>query len=242
MAVAREFGCAGSGPPGIWFISAKGEVMRVGTFNLSGRAFGTAAICVSLITAASLSSCGRSSGSPELTAETGGTASTGEHGASASESKLSHRVDFQEMEAKEVARMAVVGSPDDRRRAAEHLRGMGQTGLAALEAEWANDVDCLRTVGSLDADEALEVMLAFHSEVEPFKWDEQALSPEAIRIPKIHRQHLEEAFVVVTGQHDGLYSGIFWETDLEKARERSRSTGKPILSLRVLGRLDDAMC
>lgn len=216
--------------------------MRVGTFNLTGRAIGIAAICVSLVAAASLSSCGRSAGSSEPTAETRVTASSGEPRATASGSKTDHPVAFHDMDAKEVARMAVVGSPDDRRRAAEHLRGMGQSGLAALESVWANDVDCLRTVGSLDADEALETMLAFHSEVEPFKWDEQALSPEAIRIPKIHRQHLEEAFVVVTGQHDGLYSGIYWETDLERARELSRSSGKPILSLRVLGRLDDAMC
>jgi hypothetical protein len=146
------------------------------------------------------------------------------------------------METAEVARLAVVDEAPIRKAAAMHLRSMGQAGLHALEAAWATDVDCLRTVGSLDADEALEMMLAFHETVEPFKWEDKELSEAAIRDPKRHRQALEEAFSTVTAQHDGLYSGIYWETDLVRAREVSRSTGKPILSLRVLGRLDDAMC
>ena len=43
----------------------------------------------------------------------------------------------------------------------------------------------------------------------------------------------------VGGQHDNYASGLFWYTDLEKAKAAARVSGRPILSLRLLGRLDE---
>jgi hypothetical protein len=43
----------------------------------------------------------------------------------------------------------------------------------------------------------------------------------------------------VGGQYDEYASGLFWYTDLEKAKIAARASGKPILSLRLLGRLDE---
>src|SRR5215468_4203592 len=43
----------------------------------------------------------------------------------------------------------------------------------------------------------------------------------------------------VGGQYDNYASGLYWYTDLEKAKIAARGSGKPILSLRLLGRLDE---
>jgi hypothetical protein len=41
------------------------------------------------------------------------------------------------------------------------------------------------------------------------------------------------------GQKDAAWSGLFWHTDLDRAKEVAARRGKPILSLRLLGRLDE---
>ena len=43
----------------------------------------------------------------------------------------------------------------------------------------------------------------------------------------------------VGGQYDNYASGLYWYTDLEKAKAAARATGRPILSLRLLGHLDE---
>jgi hypothetical protein len=43
----------------------------------------------------------------------------------------------------------------------------------------------------------------------------------------------------VGGQYDNYASGLYWYTDLEKAKAAAQASGKPILSLRLLGRLDE---
>src|SRR5215469_9912204 len=47
----------------------------------------------------------------------------------------------------------------------------------------------------------------------------------------------------VGGQYDNYASGLYWYTDLEQAKAAARASGRPILSLRLLGRLDqDLSC
>jgi hypothetical protein len=43
----------------------------------------------------------------------------------------------------------------------------------------------------------------------------------------------------VAGQRYATVSRLFWHTDLEAAKQAARASGKPILSLRMLGRLDE---
>ena len=45
----------------------------------------------------------------------------------------------------------------------------------------------------------------------------------------------------VSQQKDGYLSGLYWYTDLEDARKAATSAGKPILSLRLLGKLTDEL-
>ncbi|HJL15178.1 MAG TPA: hypothetical protein RMH99_05955 [Sandaracinaceae bacterium LLY-WYZ-13_1] len=57
--------------------------------------------------------------------------------------------------------------------------------------------------------------------------------------PRVAR--LRRALDRVSGQRDGHASGLYWHTDLDAARREAARTGKPILSLRLLGRLDEEL-
>ncbi|MEM7626333.1 MAG: hypothetical protein AAF333_12115 [Planctomycetota bacterium] len=50
---------------------------------------------------------------------------------------------------------------------------------------------------------------------------------------------LTAALDAVTGQKDGWASGLLWHDDLDTALSVARARGKPVLSLRMLGRLDE---
>lgn len=54
-----------------------------------------------------------------------------------------------------------------------------------------------------------------------------------------HRELLANDIDRVAGQRYATVSRLFWYTDMEAARAASRTSGKPILSLRMLGRLDE---
>ena len=59
--------------------------------------------------------------------------------------------------------------------------------------------------------------------------------PEWLRITK--------ALDTVSGQKNSYLSGLYWYTDLESAQRVAAASGKPILSLRLLGKLtDDLSC
>ena len=53
------------------------------------------------------------------------------------------------------------------------------------------------------------------------------------------KAHLSDTMDVVAKQKDAKYTRLFWYTDLEEAKAAAKASGKPILSLRMLGRLDE---
>lgn len=52
-------------------------------------------------------------------------------------------------------------------------------------------------------------------------------------------QRLSVALDAVAQQKDSYLSGLYWYTDLTQARSAARASGKPILSLRLLGKLSE---
>src|SRR6185295_2531682 len=52
-------------------------------------------------------------------------------------------------------------------------------------------------------------------------------------------QQLNAALDAVSQQKDSYLSGLYWYTDMAEAKAAARSTGKPILSLRLLGKLSE---
>ena len=57
--------------------------------------------------------------------------------------------------------------------------------------------------------------------------------------PSLQWQRLSAALDAVSQQKDSYRSGLYWYTDLDKAKSAARTSGKPILSLRLLGNLSD---
>jgi len=52
-------------------------------------------------------------------------------------------------------------------------------------------------------------------------------------------EKIRAAFDAVAQQRDGYASHLYWYTDLQQAEAAARATGKPILSLRLLGNLNE---
>lgn len=50
---------------------------------------------------------------------------------------------------------------------------------------------------------------------------------------------LGDAIDEIAQQKDAVFSRLFWHTDMAKAKAAAKATGKPILSLRLLGKLTD---
>src|SRR5262249_33660231 len=61
----------------------------------------------------------------------------------------------------------------------------------------------------------------------------------AVRTPGAMRDRVLGGLDSICAQKDSYSSRLFWYTDLEQAKSASHATGKPILSLRLLGRLDE---
>jgi len=66
--------------------------------------------------------------------------------------------------------------------------------------------------------------------------DIAASDPGAVRSPAFNA-----TLDAVCAQHDCSASHLYWYTDLAAARAEAERTGKPILSLRLLGRLDEEL-
>jgi len=57
--------------------------------------------------------------------------------------------------------------------------------------------------------------------------------------PDAQWQRISAALDAVAQQKNSYITGLYWYTDLESAKKASAATGKPILSLRLLGKLTD---
>lgn len=55
------------------------------------------------------------------------------------------------------------------------------------------------------------------------------------------RAELEDALDQVAQQRDAVASRLYWHTDLEAAKRDAKATGRPILSLRLLGKLTEEL-
>jgi hypothetical protein len=66
---------------------------------------------------------------------------------------------------------------------------------------------------------------------------EQVANP--LLAPTPEWQRLSTALDTVSQQKDSYLSGLYWYTDIEQAKSAARAAGKPILSLRLLGKLSE---
>lgn len=98
-------------------------------------------------------------------------------------------------------------------------------------ASWA--IAALRAKGPA----GLEALLLVNSELIRLHDADGLRQPSANPQPAWDR--LRTALDGVSGQRDCYASRLFWYTDLDEAQAAAKAAGKPILSLRLLGRLDE---
>jgi hypothetical protein len=92
-------------------------------------------------------------------------------------------------------------------------------------------LDALRAMGPA----GLRVLFDVHKD----EIERRALDSSASEAATASWQRLAAALDAVSQQRDSYTSGLYWHTDIEQAKAEARKSGKPILSLRLLGKLTD---
>jgi len=101
--------------------------------------------------------------------------------------------------------------------------------LSANAGESASAIAELRSMGPAG--------LTLLSEGYAAEIDRQITDPSAVATSEWRR--LSTALDAVSQQKDSYLSGLYWYTDFAQAKAAARAAGKPILSLRLLGRLNE---
>jgi len=120
--------------------------------------------------------------------------------------------------------MLLSGNATDRQTAISVLRGMGPKGLKlALEVH----DQLVEKAGQAKLPGAYELVFGVTNQ--------KKTQPEFSSRLELCRRAIDQ----IAGQRDATVSRIYWCTDLDHALAVSKKIGKPILSLRMLGRLTD---
>jgi len=101
-----------------------------------------------------------------------------------------------------------------------------QVALSENASESATAIAALRSQGS----SGLQTFLNTYRE-------ELSGNPSQVMTPRWQR--LSATLDAICQQRDCYASRLYWYTDLEQAKAAAKASGKPILSLRLLGRLDE---
>lgn len=109
------------------------------------------------------------------------------------------------------------------------LEVLAQKAISKRTSESSRAIAELRSMGPA----GLDALIRSHA-AEIDRYTNEPLTP-----PTANWLRLSSAIDSVSQQKDSYLSGLYWYTDLAQARAEARATGKPILSLRLLGRLGE---
>ncbi|HWT03606.1 MAG TPA: hypothetical protein VN256_25380 [Pyrinomonadaceae bacterium] len=112
--------------------------------------------------------------------------------------------------------------------AGERPEALARLALSENSAESAPAIKELRAMGP----RGLQTLLDAHAA-------EIALAKSGQPVNEQEWQRLSAALDAVGRQRNAYASGLYWYTDFEEAKAAAKASGKPILSLRLLGQLDE---
>ena len=115
-------------------------------------------------------------------------------------------------------------------RAGSNLKALAQAAVSEDAAERASAIASLRAAGPAGLD------ALFEEHADAIK---HQLSAQGAGVGGPEWERLAAALDAVSQQKDSFTSHLYWYTDIEEAKRAARAAGKPILSLRLLGRLSD---
>ena len=117
--------------------------------------------------------------------------------------------------------------------AAEPAEKLARKAISENTAESAAAIEELRSLGPA----GLNTLMTRYADEIKRHIDDPLLKPDA------EWQRITKALDSVSGQKNSYISGLYWYTDLDDAKKAAKESGKPILSLRLLGKLtDDLSC
>lgn len=115
--------------------------------------------------------------------------------------------------------------------ASEPAEILARKAISENSAESAAAIEDLRSLGPA----GLNTLLARYGDEIKRHIDDPKLKPDA------EWQRITTALDTVSGQKNSYISGLYWYTDLKEAQKAAQENGKPILSLRLLGKLTDEL-
>jgi hypothetical protein len=113
--------------------------------------------------------------------------------------------------------------------ASESTEALARKAVSENAAEAAPAIEELRALGPA----GLKILMAQYGEEIRRHVANPATAPDD------QWQRISAALDTVAQQKNSYIAGLYWHTDLEAARRASADSGKPILSLRLLGKLTD---
>ena len=144
-------------------------------------------------------------------------------------------------------RKAIQAVADDEGVRERAIQGLRQAGPAGLNALLQTYVDQLAQHAPQDQKNSLTTTaipaIVVNGQAQP---DEQAVAAAAAATERAEYEakiwgRVKVALDAVGGQKDNHTARLFWYTDLEEAKAAAKTSGKPILSLRLLGKLTDEL-
>lgn len=113
--------------------------------------------------------------------------------------------------------------------AANNLEALARKALSEDVSESASAIAELRALGP----EGLHALFqVYEGEI-----NRQVTNPSLAMTSEWRR--MSAALDAVSQQKDSYLSGLYWYTDFDRAKAAARAAGKPILSLRLLGKLNE---
>lgn len=116
-------------------------------------------------------------------------------------------------------------------RANEPAEVLARKAISENAGESSQAIEELRALGPA----GLQVLMAQYAD----EINRHVASPAAASEPQWRR--IAAALDTVAQQKNSYLAGLYWHTDLESAKKASAESGKPILSLRLLGKLTDEL-
>jgi hypothetical protein len=113
--------------------------------------------------------------------------------------------------------------------ASANTDALGRKAVSEIASEARPAITELRSMGPAGLNSLLEL---YRADIDRHIANPlEAATPEWVR--------LSTALDAVSQQKNSYLSGLYWYTDLERAKAAAKSSGKPILSLRLLGNLNE---
>ncbi len=113
----------------------------------------------------------------------------------------------------------------------EPAEALARKAVSEKSAESAPAIEELRALGPA----GLQTLMTQYAD----EIDRHVANPQLAADDQWRR--ITSALDAVAQQKNSYISGLYWHTDLESARKASAESGKPILSLRLLGKLTDEL-